>query len=178
MELVTGNIINTERKFIIDDEKVRVEEPAKWIKSLSDSVESYIINQFYVDGIKYREIMVEDEDKDEGEGPAIKTVGYTKNIKNGNITNVTEITPDEYDSALEKTYRHHSSKNRDTYIKDGFHIDIDTYFTTDLTLIEVSGDNLEKFVPPEFLKEVTGDENYSAKKIFEKEMEWLKTRGF
>lgn len=176
MKLVTGNIINTERKFIIDDEKVRVEEPEKWLKSLGNAVESYTINQFYVDGIKYREIMV--EDKDEDEEPILKTVGYTKNIKNGNITNVTEITPDEYDSALEKVYRHHSTKNRDTYIKDGFHIDIDTYFTTDLTLIEVSGDNLEKFVPPEFLKEVTDDENYSAKKIFEKEMNWLKTRGF
>lgn len=176
MKLVTGNIINTERKFIIDDEKVRVEEPEKWLESLGNAVESYTINQFYVDGIKYREIMV--EDKNEDEEPVLKIIGYTKNIKNGNITNVTEITPDEYDSALKNVYRHHSTKNRDTYIKDGFHIDIDTYFTTDLTLIEVSGDNLEKFVPPEFLKEVTDDENYSAKKIFEKEMEWLKTKGF
>lgn len=176
MELVTGNIINTERKFIIDIEKIKAYQLQDWQARLGKPVESYDINQFYVDGIKYREILVKDEDEDEE--PVLKTVGYTKNIKNGNITNVTEITPDEYDSALEKTYRHHSSKNRDTYIKDGFHIDIDTYFTTDLTLIEVSGDNLEKFVPPEFLKEVTGDENYSAKKIFEKEMEWLKTRGF
>ncbi len=176
MKLITGNIINTERKFIIDDEKVRVEEPEKWLKTLGNSVESYGINQFYVDGTKYREIMIEDEDEDEE--PIIKTVGYTKNIKNGNITNVTEISAEEYDIALNKVYRHHSSKKRDTYIKDGFHIDIDAYFTTDLTLIEVSGDNLEKFVPPEFLKEVTDDENYSAKKIFEKEIDWLKTRGF
>ena len=176
MELVTGNIINTERKFIIDIEKIKAYQLQDWQARLGKPVESYDINQFYVDGIKYREILVKDEDEDEE--PVLKTVGYTKNIKNGNITNVTEITPDEYDSALEKAYRHHSSKNRDTYIKDGFHIDIDTYFTTDLTLIEVSGDNLEKFVPPEFLKEVTGDENYSAKKIFEKEVEWLKTRGF
>lgn len=180
MKLVTGNIVNTERKFIIDLEKVHADEPQEWEASFGEPVETYTIDQFYKDGVKYREIMC-DEPGDEYEDEmdmVTNIVGYTKNVKNGNITNVTEIQVEEYMTALHSIGNHVTMKVRTTYKKDGFHIDIDEYIEHGLTIVEVSGDRLDQFVPPKFLKEVTGDENYSAKKIFEKEMECLKTRSF
>ncbi|MBO4784907.1 MAG: hypothetical protein J5521_09195 [Lachnospiraceae bacterium] len=170
MKLVTGNIVNTERKFIIDLEKVHAGEPQDWEASLGKPVESYTIDQFYKDGVKYREIMTEELDEFEDEMDAATViVGYTKNIKNGSITNVTEIPVEEYMTALHSVGNHASTKVRTTYEKNGFHIDIDEYITTELTLIEVSGDNLDQFVPPEFLKEVTDQAAYSAKEIYAKE---------
>ena len=147
MELVTGNIVNTERKFIIDIEKIKAYQFQDWEARLGKPVESYTMNQFYKDGVKYREIMTEELDEDEEETKTV-IIGYTKNIKNGNITNVTEIPAEEYMTALHSVGNHASTKIRTTYEKNGFHIDIDEYITTDLTLIEVSGDHLDQFVPP------------------------------
>ena len=175
MELVTGNIVNTERKFIIDIEKIKAYQFQDWEARLGKSVESYTMNQFYKDGVKYREIMTEELDEDEEETKTV-IIGYTKNIKNGNITNVTEIPAEEYMTALHSVGNHASTKIRTTYEKNGFHIDIDEYITTDLTLIEVSGDHLDQFVPPEFLKEVTDQIAYSAKEIYAKEEEYLKEK--
>lgn len=177
MELVTGNIVNTERKFIIDIEKIKAYQFQDWEARLGKPVESYTMNQFYKDGVKYREIMTEELDEDEEETMTV-IVGYTKNIKNGNITNVTEIPVEEYMTALHSVGNHASTKVRTTYKKNGFHIDIDEYITTDLTLIEVSGDHLDQFVPPEFLKEVTGQVAYSAKEIYAKEQAYLKEKTF
>lgn len=176
MKLVTGNIVNTERKFIIDLEKVHAGEPQDWEASLGEPVESYTMNQFYKDGVKYREIMTEEPDEFDEEETTTVIVGYTKNIKNGSITNVTEIPVEEYMTALHSVGNHASTKVRTTYEKNGFHIDIDEYITTELTLIEVSGDHLEQFVPPEFLKEVTGQVAYSAKEIYAKEEADLKEK--
>lgn len=175
MELVTGNIVNTERKFIIDIEKIKAYQFQDWEARLGKPVESYTMNQFYKDGVKYREIMTEELDEDEEETKTV-IIGYTKNIKNGNITNVTEIPAEEYMTALHSVGNHASTKIRTTYEKNGFHIDIDEYITTDLTLIEVSGDHLDQFVPPEFLKEVTDQIAYSAKEIYAKEEEYLKEK--
>jgi hypothetical protein len=177
MELVTGNIVNTERKFIIDIEKIKAYQFQDWEARLGKPVESYTMNQFYKDGVKYREIMTEEPDEDDEEETTTVIVGYTKNIKNGNITNVTEIPVEEYMTALHSVGNHASTKVRTTYEKNGFHIDIDEYITTDLTLIEVSGDHLDQFVPPEFLKEVTGQVAYSAKEIYAKEIEYLKGKS-
>lgn len=177
MELVTGNIVNTERKFIIDIEKIKAYQFQDWQARLGKPVESYTMNQFYKDGVKYREIMTEEPDEDDEEETKTVIVGYTKNIKNGNITNVTEIPVEEYMTALHSVGNHASTKVRTTYEKNGFHIDIDEYITTDLTLIEVSGDHLDQFVPSEFLKEVTGQVAYSAKEIYAKEQEYLKGKS-
>lgn len=177
MELVTGNIVNTERKFIIDIEKIKAYQFQDWEARLGKPVESYTMNQFYKDGVKYREIMTEEPDEFDEEETTTVIVGYTKNIKNGNITNVTEIPVEEYMTALHSVGNHASTKVRTTYEKNGFHIDIDEYITTDLTLIEVSGDHLEQFVPPEFLKEVTGQAAYSAKEIYAKEEAYLKEKS-
>lgn len=174
MKLVTGNIVNTERKFIIDIEKIMAYQFQDWEASLGKPVESYTIDQFYKDGVKYREIMAEEPDEFDEEETTLVIVGYTKNIKDGNITNVTEIPVEEYMTTLHSVGNHATTKVRTTYEKNGFHIDIDEYITTDLTLIEVSGDHLDQFVPPEFLKEVTGHAAYSAKEIYAKEEADLK----
>ena len=171
MKLVTGNIVNTERKFIIDIEKVMANQFQEWEASLGEPIESYTINQFYKDGVKYREIMTEELDEFEDEMDAVTViVGYTKNVKEGSITHVTEIPVEEYMNALHSTGNYESVKVRTTYEKDGFHIDIDEYVKNGLCLIEVSGDRLDQFVPPEFMKEVTGQEAYSAKNIYEEEL--------
>jgi hypothetical protein len=180
MKLVTGNIVNTERKFIIDLEKVHAGEPQDWEASLGEPVETYTMEQFYKDGVKYREIMC-DEPGDEYEDEmdtVTNIVGYTKNVKNGSITNVTEISVEEYMTALHSVGNHATMKVRTTYEKDGFHIDVDEYVEHGLTIVEVSGEKLEQFVPPEFMKEVTGQEAYSAKAIYEEEIRRLEKRRF
>lgn len=174
MKLVVGNIVNTERKFIIDMEKVHAGELQDWEASLGEPVETYTIAQFYKGGVKYRKIMC-DKPGDEM-GMVTNIVGYTKNVKNGSITNVIEIPVEEYMTALHSAGNYATTKVRTTYEKNGFHIDIDEYITTELTLIEVSGDHLYQFVQPEFLKEVTGQAVYSAKEIYAKEKGYLKEK--
>lgn len=174
MELVTGNIVNTERKFIMRPFPGNYWSYRDWIHSLGEVKEDYWIDQFYIGDTKYRRITVEEATDplfDDGELET-KVVGYTKNVKNGDITNVTEISEQEYNEAFEKAEGIASKKNRMSYVTviDGkeFHVDVDNYSTSGEIIIEVSGDHLEEFTPPEIFNEVTGDQRYSAKEIYKR----------
>lgn len=180
MKLVTGNIVNTERKFIVHPHPGNYWPYRDWIHRLGNAMEDYWIDQFYVGNTKYRRITVEETSDsffDDGETET-KVVGYTKNVKDGNVTNVTEISEQEYNEAYEKAERIASRKNRMSYktVIHGkeFHVDVDDYTTTGETIIEVSGDHLEEFTPPEIFDEVTNDQRYSAKEIYKHLVEFAK----
>ena len=180
MELVTGNIVNTERKFIIRPNSNNYWLYRDWIHHLGDAKEDYWIEQFYIGDIKYRCITVEESSGsffDDGETET-KVVGYTKNVKNGNITNVMEISEQEYNEAYKYADCIVSYKNRMSYVTtmngNEFHIDDDYYTTTGETIIEVSGEPLEEFNPPEIFEEVTGNPYYSAKAIYDRLVEFVK----
>ena len=180
MDLKIGNIVNTERKFIVKAEPSALIPMTDWVTSLGIPKETYWIDQLYVDGIKYRRIS---EDKTEimfgVPYTTTDVVGYTKNVKKGNITAVMESMEREFTDAAAKVNHVISRKERTSYVVtiDGkeFHIDFDDYLVPKMLIIEVSGEHLEEFTPPDMLVEVTGDERYSAKEIYKKVQEFAKT---
>ena len=175
MKLKTGKLDNRERKFIYDPDKITRSLQGQFIRSLGEDLSTFYIMQFYLGDAKYRCLIdpmkPTDENLPKKDEWGTQVMGFTKNIKNGDITEVTQITEKEYNEASFKNNQIISTKTRISYriIKNGdeFNVDIDEYFRPRETIIEVSGENLESFVPPEFLKEVTGDANYSAKGLYE-----------
>ena len=179
MELVTGNIVNTERKFIVRPNPNNYWPYRDGIHRLGDAKEDYWIDQFYIGDTKYRRITVEEQnDPLFDDDVETKVVGYTKNVKNGNITNVMEISDQEFDEAYKYADHIASYKNRMSYVKimngNEFYIDVDDYTTTGETIIEVSGEHLEEFNLPEIFEEVTGNPYYSAKAIYGRLVEFAK----
>jgi len=183
MNLKTGNLVNTERKFIIVPSKVDAKAGENWqnVHIFSPKKETLIIDQFYIDDVKYRRLVDPDKEEELMDNEYLKHsdrwgneyTGYTKNVKKGDITEVTRITELEYRGALEKAGNIVMSKTRNSmiYKQDSEHeynIDTDIYYAHNLfpNIIEVSGNELDKFVPPPYFKEVTGDPMFSAKEMY------------
>lgn len=149
MKLKTGNLNNTERKFI----PVRKSNLEKYIKGLT-KVEEYKITQIYNGEWKYRKFEDSDDTK------------YTRSQKQGYITVVQEITEDEFSRNMGKQI---IVKKRTRYLSGEYTIEIDKFSKPiDFTMIEVSAENnelLEKYNPDETFIEVTGNPIYANKNI-------------
>lgn len=186
MNFKTGNLVNTERKFIRNEEWL-FDTAQVFRKMIGECEASLEISQFFADGVKYRQIV--DVDDRKYYEPDMAYAGpyeiadieseytkYTKSIKNGDITVVTEITKSEYYDKLNEAKHSATYKERSSYtfIQNGiqFHLDID-YFPdinqgiSNLDIFEISGYNLDKFICPPYLTEVTGNPKYSAVSIYE-----------
>ena len=183
MNLKTGNLVNTERKFIIVPSKVDARAGEDWqnVHIFSPKKETLVIDQFYIDDVKYRCLVDPDKESELMDIEALRHddqwgneyTGYTKNIKKGNITEVTRITEKEYREALARAGNIVMSKTRNSVIfkqdsEHEYNIDTDIYYAHNLfpNIIEVSGYELDKYVPPPYFKEVTGDPMFSAKEMY------------
>lgn len=148
MELKTGNLNNTERKFI----PVRKSNLEKYLNKLTE-VESYKITQFYKDDYKYRKF-------EDGEDTK-----FTRSKRHGDITVVEEIGSNDF-------YENMSSqvivKTRTKYEQDGYIMEVDEFSKPcEFTMIEVAsnGSDLGSYIPDGSFVEVTGNELYSNENI-------------
>lgn len=148
MELKTGNLNNTERKFI----PVRKSNLKKYIMGLT-KVENYKITQFYSGEYKYRKFETSNDIK------------FTRSKKKGEITSVEEIQENEF---LNNTRKQIIVKNRTRYKSGDYIIEIDEFLKpAEFTMVEVSTHNgkLQEYIPEETFMEVTDNPIYSNKNI-------------
>lgn len=148
MKLKTGNLNNTERKFI----PVRKSNLEKYIKGLSE-IESYIITQFYSGEYKYRKFETSNDTK------------FTRSKKQGDITVVEEIQEDEF---LKNIGKQVIVKNRTKYKSGEYTVEIDEFLKpAEFTMVEVSTENgnLQDYVPEKTFIEVTDNPIYANKNI-------------
>ncbi len=148
MELKTGNLNNTERKFI----PVRKSNLEKYIMGLT-KVENYKITQFYSGEYKYRKFETSNDIK------------FTRSKKKGEITSVEEIQENEF---LNNTRKQIIVKNRTRYKSGDYIIEIDEFLKpAEFTMVEVSTHNgkLQEYIPEETFMEVTDNPIYSNKNI-------------
>jgi len=122
MNLKVGAINNVEKKFVV----VRHDGLDSFLSNL-ELCDEYLITQFYYDGYKYREIKYSDSD-----------IKYTKSIKNGEITHVTQIDSKTYND-VKKLISRLIIKHRKTYEYNGFNIDVDEFILPcKFIMVEVS----------------------------------------
>ncbi len=148
MNLKTGNLNNTERKFI----PVRKSNLEKYL-SLLTKVESYKITQFYKGNFKYRKF--EDD----------KGTKFTRSQKHGDVTVVEEIQEDEFNKNMMPRC---IVKTRTKYLSSGYSIEVDEFSKPcEFTMIEVAsnGKPLESYNPDTSFVEVTGNSIYSNENI-------------
>lgn len=148
MKLKTGNLNNTERKFI----PVRKSNLEKYINGLT-KVESYQITQFYSGDYKYRKFEDSVDTK------------YTRSKKQGDITCVEEIEENEF---LRNMGKKVIVKKRTKYTSGEYTIEIDEFLKpSQFTMIEVSTDTgrLEDYAPEKTFVEVTNNPIYTNKNI-------------
>lgn len=148
MKLKTGNLNNTERKFI----PVRKSNLEKYINGLT-KVESYQITQFYSGDYKYRKFEDSVDTK------------YTRSKKQGDITCVEEIEENEF---LRNMGKKVIVKKRTKYTSGEYTIEIDEFLKpSQFTMIEVSTDTgrLEDYAPEKTFVEVTNNPIYANKNI-------------
>ncbi len=148
MKLKTGNLNNTERKFI----PVRKSNLEKYINGLT-KVESYKVTQFYSDDYKYRKFEDSVDTK------------YTRSKKQGDITCVEEIEENEF---LRNMGKKVIVKKRTKYTSGEYTIEIDEFLKpSQFTMIEVSTDTgrLEDYAPEKTFVEVTNNPIYANKNI-------------
>lgn len=148
MELKTGNLNNTERKFI----PVRKSNLEKYIMGLT-KVENYKIMQFYSGEYKYRKFETSNDTK------------FTRSKRNGDITVVEEIQENEF---LNNTRKQVIVKSRTRYKSGDYIIEIDEFLKpAEFTMVEVSTHNgsLQEYIPEETFIEVTDNPIYSNKNI-------------
>lgn len=148
MKLKTGNLNNTERKFI----PVRKSNLEKYIMGLT-KVENYKITQIYSGEYKYRKFEDSNDTK------------YTRSKKQGDITIVEEIEENEF---LRNMKQQVIVKTRTKYTSGEFVIEIDEFSKpTEFTMVEVSTDNgnVQDYVPEKTFIEVTDNPIYINKNI-------------
>ena len=128
-----GKINNEEKKFI----PTKKEFLDKYLNEMN-CVEEYILTQTYKDGYKYREY------NDEGE------LKYTKNKKMNKITEVVEISKEEFYAVLKNNNYNCIRKIRKYYIDGDYEIDVDIFMEpVKITMVEVSSNKpLDKYNPP------------------------------
>ena len=152
VELRLGKINNEERKFI----PTKKEFFDEYINSLK-KIEEYELIQTFKDGYKYRCY------NDNG------CLKYTRNKKNGKITDVIEIDEDTFNDVLRENYKC-IRKIRKYYHDGNFEIDVD-YFSIPINFVMVEvaaiGDEaLDHYKAPKGFVEVTENELFENKNIF------------
>ncbi len=152
VELRLGKINNEERKFI----PTKKEFFDEYINSLK-KIEEYELIQTFKDGYKYRCY------NDNG------CLKYTRNKKNGKITDVIEIDEDTFNDVLRENNKC-IRKIRKYYHDGNFEIDVD-YFSMPINFVMVEvaaiGDEaLDHYKAPKGFVEVTGNELFENKNIF------------
>ncbi len=149
MKLKTGNLNNTERKFI----PVRKSNLETFVKGLT-KVENYKITQFYRGEYKYRKFETSNDAK------------FTRSRKKGNITVVEEIEENEF---LRNIGKQIIIKNRTKYRLGDYTVEIDEFLKpSKFTMIEVSAENdeiLDSFESEKTFVEVTDNPIYANKNI-------------
>lgn len=135
-----GKINNEEKKFI----PTKKEFLDKYLNEIN-CIEEYILTQTYKDGYKYREY------NDEGE------LKYTKNKKMNKITEVVEITKEEFYEVLKSNNYNCIRKIRKYYIDGDYEIDVDIFMEpVKITMVEVSSNKpLDKYNPPKGFVDVS-----------------------
>lgn len=151
VELRLGKINNQERKFI-PTKNTFLEE---YLNNIQE-IEEYELLQTYQNGYKYRRY------NDHG------IMKYTKNYKMDKISEVEEITEDEFETVLqhEKKYIRKTRK----YYQDGmYEIDADYFLEpVSMIMIEVASEiaPLEEYQPPRGFIEVTNNKKYENLGIY------------
>lgn len=147
-----GKVNNLERKFI----PTKKEYLDRYLNSMEE-IEKYELTQTYKDGFKYRRY------NDNG------SCKYTKNNKMSNITEIKEITEEEFNDVLNFNDRQAVVKVRKYYLDGDFEIDADFFSKPiDMVMIEVSSDKapLEDYIPPKGFIEVSGTKQYENYGIY------------
>jgi len=147
-----GKVNNLERKFI----PTKKEYLERYLNSM-EKVEEYELTQTYKDGFKYRRY------NDNG------SCKYTKNNKMSNITEIEEITEEEFNEVLNFNKGQAVLKVRKYYVDDDFEIDADFFSKPiDIVMIEVSSEKrlLEDYIPPKGFIEVSGTKQYENYGIY------------
>lgn len=146
-----GELDNRERKFI-PTKKEYLEE---YLNGLV-KVEEYVLTQTFNDGCKYREY------NDNG------VCKYTKNKKRGIITEVEEITREEFYDVLNINGKY-IKKIRKYYLDGDYEVDVDYFIEpVNMVMIEVASNvsALDEYVPPKGFVDVTGIEIYDNSNIY------------
>ena len=140
-----GKINNEERKFI----PTRLDELEKYLNSMK-KIEEYELVQTYHNGYKYRRY------NDHG------NMKYTKNLKMDKVTDVVEITEEDFLKALGDEKK--SIRKIRKYYKDGnYEIDVDCFIEpVSMITVEVASyvEPLADYQAPKGFVDVTGNEIY------------------
>ena len=152
IELRLGLVNNIEKKFI----PTKKEFLEKYLDSLI-KIEEYEIIQTYKENIKYRCYIDDGKCK------------YTRNIKKEKVTDVKEISKEDFDKILKENHNNCIQKIRKYYIDGNFEIDVD-YFLKPINMImvevESKNDSLDNYKPPIGFIDVTKEQIYENKEIF------------
>lgn len=146
-----GKINNEERKFI----PTRLDELEKYLNSMK-KIEEYELVQTYHNGYKYRRY------NDHG------NMKYTKNLKMDKVTDVVEITEEDFLKALGDEKK--SIRKIRKYYKDGnYEIDVDCFIEpVSMIMVEVASyvEPLADYQAPKGFVDVTGNEIYENSSIY------------
>lgn len=152
IKLRLGLVNNIEKKFI----PTKKEFFEKYINSLK-KIEEYEIIQTYKGNIKYRCYI------DDG------NFKYTRNIKKEKVTDVKEISKEDFDKILKENHNKCIQKTRKYYIDGDFEIDVD-YFSKPINMImvevESKNDSLDNYKAPIGFIDVTEESIFENKEIF------------
>lgn len=150
--LKLGKLNNEERKFIPTKENFLEE----YLGSMRE-IEEYELTQTFCNGYKYRRY------NDHGQ------MKYTRNFKQGKVTDVVEISEEEFTKVLRDTGR--KIRKIRKYYKDGpYDIDVDCFLEpVSMIMIEVASDetSLDGYQPPKGFVEVTGNKRYENSEIYQ-----------
>ena len=147
-----GKINNEERKFI----PTRLDALEEYLQSMEE-IEEYELIQTYRDGYKYRRY------NDHG------NMKYTRNFKMDKVTDVVEISEEEFLEVLKDTKK--SIRKIRKYYQDGdYEIDVD-YFMEPVSMIMVEvaslGAPLADYQAPKGFVDVTGNKIYENSSIYQ-----------
>ena len=152
IELRLGLVNNVEKKFI----PTKKEFLEKYLNSLR-KIEEYEIIQTYKENTKYRCYIDNGKCK------------YTRNIKKEKVTDVKEISQEDFDKILKENNNNCIQKIRKYYIDGKFEIDVD-YFLKPINMImvevESKTESLDNYKPPIGFIDVTKEPIYENKAIF------------
>ncbi len=145
-----GNLDNRERKFI----STNIAYLNKYLEHLK-LLEEVTIIQTFDQEYKYRKYITKN-----------KTCHYTKNLKNGHITQVIKIDKKEFEKVINKTEKW-IKKRRRIYKQGLYQIDVDDFeIPNTFTMIEVFGNKSDLFDTPKGWIEVTNVKEYQNKNIY------------
>ena len=147
-----GKINNEERKFI----PTRLDALEEYLQSMEE-IEEYELIQTYRDGYKYRRY------NDHG------NMKYTRNFKMDKVTDVVEISEEEFLEVLKDTKKS-IRKIRKYYQDDDYEIDVD-YFIEPVSMIMVEVASLKaplaNYQAPKGFVDVTGNKIYENSSIYQ-----------